>query len=91
MRQGSGPLGRYLPTVFGLFGIPCRHLAGASHHFLGDEPSVLADLAFDFLGHFGVFPQERLGILAALADTGRIVREPLARLLNDASLDAEIE
>src|SRR5205085_7776765 len=41
--------------------------------------------------HFRIFLEVGLGVLAALADPGRIVAEPAARLLDDAGLDPEIE
>ncbi len=64
---------------------------GAGHHLFGDLVLLAADQALDLGHHFGMILEERLGVLAALADAHRIMAEPTAGLLDNACLDAEIE
>src|SRR5215813_14804044 len=66
-------------------------LLGAGEDLLGDEAGVLADRGFDLGAHVGVVLEERLGVLAALADALRVVGEPGARLLHHAGLHPEVE
>src|SRR3546814_10364628 len=64
---------------------------GAGHHFLGHLVGAAADRGFEPRHQFGVFGEEGLGILAALADADRVIAEPGARFLDQPGLDAEIE
>ena len=45
----------------------------------------------DLLGDVGIFAQEGLGVLAALAEALAVIGEPGAGLLDDAVLDAVVE
>src|SRR5690606_17443067 len=56
-----------------------------------NQTSALTKHKFDFAHHLRIFAQEVLGILTSLTKTLRIVGEPGTRLLDDASLDAEID
>src|SRR3546814_9172027 len=60
-------------------------------HFLGHLVGAAADRGFEPRHQFGVFGEEGLGILAALADADRVIAEPGARFLDQPGLDAEIE
>src|SRR3546814_8236398 len=66
-------------------------VAGAGHQFLGHGVGAAADRGFEPLHQFGILGQEGLGILAALADSDRIIAEPGARFLDQPGLDAEVE
>src|SRR5262249_17762284 len=63
----------------------------AGQDLLGDQAGVLADGRLDARGDVGIVAQERLGVLAALADALAVVGEPRAGLLHDSCLDAEID
>src|SRR5436305_3622755 len=63
----------------------------AGKDLLGDQAGVLPDRGLDLAGHVRVGPQERLGVLAALAEALAVIGEPRAGFLHDAGLDAEIE
>src|ERR1700757_86831 len=63
----------------------------AGENLLGDQAGVLADRGLDLGGDVGVGLQERLGVLAALAEALAVIGEPRAGFLYDAGLDAEIE
>src|ERR1700736_3059594 len=66
-------------------------LGAAGQDLLGDQARVLADRGLDLGGHVGIGLEERLRILAALAETLAVIGEPGAGLFHDAGLDAEIE
>src|SRR3569623_2013701 len=66
-------------------------LRRAGHHFLGNRVGARTDRALQPVGHFGVFLEELLGVLAALADPDAVIAEPCARFLDEAGLDAEVK
>src|SRR5262249_12795509 len=79
-----------------LGGSPVRRLVAAfalaaGQNLLGDEAGILADRRLDLLRDLAVGLEERLGVLAPLADALAVVGEPGARLLDHAGLDAEVE
>src|SRR5262249_10713429 len=79
-----------------LRGSPFRRLLAAfalpaGQNLVGDEAGILADRLLDLLRDLAVGLEERLGVLAALADALAVVGEPGARLLDHAGLDAEVE
>ncbi len=57
----------------------------------GRDPELLADLVLDLVGDVGVVAQERLRVLAPLADALVAVGEPGAALLDDLVLDPEVD
>src|ERR1700752_4841255 len=63
----------------------------AGQYLFGDQTGVLAHRRFDLGGDVGILLEEALGVLAALADALAVEREPGARLLHHAGLDAEID
>src|SRR5258708_6995941 len=66
-------------------------LGAAGQNLLGDQAGVLADRHLDLRGHVGIGLQERLGVLAALAEPLAVIGEPGAGFFDDAGLDAEVE
>ena len=60
-------------------------------HLVDDQPCVLAHGLLDLGADLGMLLQERLGVLAPLADALAAEGEPGARLLDDAGLDAQID
>ena len=68
-----------------------RRARGAGQNLLGDQAGVLADRRLDLRGHVGIGLEERLGVLAALAEPLAVIGEPGAGFLDDAGLDAEVE
>src|SRR5262249_38706213 len=64
---------------------------GVGEDLLGDEPGVLAARRLDARGDVRILLEERLGVLAALADALAVVGKPGAGLLDHPGLDAEIE
>src|SRR5688572_27495563 len=56
-----------------------------------DEAELAADAILDRPGDVGVFLEELLRVLAALAEALPPVREPGARLLNDPFVDRQID
>src|SRR5712672_3760723 len=66
-------------------------LGTARQNLFGDQAGVLADRRLDLGGHVGIGLEERLRILAALAEPLAVIGEPGAGFLDDAGLDAEIE
>src|SRR3546814_2726791 len=64
---------------------------GTCHHLFGYFVGVPADRLFEPVGHFRVFLEEDLGILATLADADAVVAEPRPRFFDQSGLDAEIE
>src|SRR5438034_2219314 len=63
----------------------------AGEDSLGNEAGVLPDRGLDLGGDVGIGLEERLGVLAALADALAVIGEPGARLLDDARLHAEVD
>src|SRR3569623_34195 len=66
-------------------------LRRAGHHFLGNRVGARTDRARQPVGHLGLFLEELLGVLAALADPDAVIAEPCARFLDEAGLDAEVK
>src|SRR5258705_10708295 len=66
-------------------------LGGAGENLLGDEAGILPDRGLDLRGHVGVGLQERLRILAALAEALAAIGDPGAGLFDDAGLCAAVE
>src|SRR5262245_26175230 len=59
-----------------------------SQHLVDDQAGALADRLLDRMRNLRVLLQERLGVLAPLADAVAVIGEPGARLLDDVGLDA---
>src|ERR1700694_671450 len=66
-------------------------LGTACQNLLRDQAGVLADRGLDLRGHIRIGLEERLRVLAALAEPLAVIGEPGAGFLDDAGLDAEIE
>src|SRR5690606_215095 len=64
---------------------------GLSQHPVHNQPGILADRLLDLRSDLRVFLEERLCILAPLADALAVEREPGARLLDDPRLHAEVD
>src|SRR5690606_35846383 len=80
--------GRLHRTGFGVvFEIVARTVL---EEFFRDQAGILPQRRLDLARRVGVVAQEQLGVLAALAETLRIVGEPGTRLLDHPGLDAEI-
>src|SRR5262245_60460573 len=65
-------------------------LGGSLQHLIDDQPGVLADRLLDLVCDLRVLLQERLGVLAALADALAVEGEPGAGLLDDAGAHAQV-
>src|SRR4051794_767358 len=66
-------------------------LRGAGENLLRDQPGILPDRRLDLRGHVGIGLQERLRVLAALAEPLAVIGEPGTGFFHNAGLDAEIE
>src|SRR6202171_708074 len=66
-------------------------LGTACQNLPREQAGVLADRGLDLRGHIRIGLEERLRVLAALAEPLAVIGEPGAGFLDDAGLDAEIE
>src|SRR6185437_4221877 len=60
-------------------------------HRVGDDAGLLTHAALDGVGQLAMFAQERLRVLAPLADTLAVVAEPSAGFLDHGCLHAKID
>src|SRR4051794_31330143 len=69
-----------------------RRLATFDHRQFGDaDAEGAADFGFNLAGEVGVLFDERLGVLAALAEARVAVGEPGAGLVDDLVLDPDVD
>src|SRR6185503_16550549 len=84
--RGVSSLGLAMRLLAGFFGG-----AALVHHRARHQAGVGADLLLDLVRDLGVLLEERLGVLAALADALAVVGEPSAGLLHHAGRDPEVD
>src|SRR5687767_10521556 len=99
-RTPASPLHRPVAPARALFGLEHRRdlrrllavlVLRRGEQALDNEARALADRLLELRADLRVLLEERLRVLAALADALAVVGEPGARLLDDAGLDAKVD
>src|SRR5688572_8559418 len=58
---------------------------------VANQPELFSHLLFDLLERLRIFPQEALGVFAALSEPLAVIGKPRPALFDDALVDGEIE
>lgn len=77
--RGSQILSQYLRdgSAFGGVGLVILYFPDILvEHLLGNETGILAQRQFDLIGYFRILLEEQFRVVAALAETLRIIGEP---------------